>query len=81
MATSAHRNDTETRISHNPIGWHLPALSPDTQDCTTNHTGERNDGPPCTGVAVWKVVEFHDLSATLSFWCDTDLPADHRDAA
>lgn len=75
MNTTPH--DTETHVHHNPAGWILQALSPDPQACTTNHAPEPT---PCTGPAVWKVIELHDLGATLSFWCDTHLPAQHQPA-
>lgn len=68
----------EVRVFHRPTGWTLPALSPDTQDCTANYTP---DGTPCTHTAVWKLVDLHDLHATLSFWCDNDLPAEYRHLA
>lgn len=71
-----------THVHHNPAGWTLAFLSPDPQSCTTNHTP---DGAPCADTAVWKVVEHHDHDngpgLTLSFWCDTHLPDEHRPAA
>jgi len=73
MTTTPH--DTNTHTHHNPNGWTLPALSPHPQECTTNHQPQPT---PCTAPAVWKIVELRGLSATLSFWCDTHLPAEHR---
>lgn len=77
-ALQQHTDATKTRVHHNPNGWTLAALSPDPQECTTNH----QPGPDtCPDPAVWKVVELHDHGATLSFWCDTHLPAQHQPAA
>ncbi|KOG21775.1 hypothetical protein [Streptomyces viridochromogenes] len=71
----------EIRVFHRPDGWTIPHLEPHPQDCTTNHTGQRDGQPPCTATAVWKVVELYDLHATFSFWCDNDLPTEYRPAA
>jgi hypothetical protein len=68
----------EIRVFHRPAGWTLPYLEPGPQPCTTNHAP---DGTSCTNTAVWKVVELHDLHATLSFWCNTHLPDKHRQLA
>lgn len=84
MTTTTHRPDQdapEIRVAHRLTGWLLPYLSPDTQDCTTNHIPENEGRPPCTAAAVWKVVELYDMHATVSFWCDTHLPAEHRPPA
>lgn len=77
MTTIQPDTDPEIRVFHQSAGWTLPYLEPGPQTCTTNHTGQ----PPCTDTAVWKVGELHDLSATVSFWCDTHLPAQHRPTA
>lgn len=72
-------NAPDVRIRHNPGGWTLPALSPNPQTCTTNHAPEYATQPPCTDTAAWRVTEIHeDLNLTLSFWCDTHLPTEHR---
>lgn len=74
---TTNQDDTDTRIHHNPAGWTLPTLDPNPQPCTTNHIPEPT---PCAAPAVWKVVEHHDRGATLSFWCDSHLPAEHQPA-
>jgi hypothetical protein len=72
----------QTRIHHHPAGWTFPFLSPDPQNCTTNHIPDNADQPPCTATATWKVVEIHEgLALTLSFWCDGHLPDEHRHLA
>lgn len=79
--TATHHLDQEApeiRVAHRPAGWLLPYLSPDVQDCTSNFHRQQDGREPCTAVAVWKVVELYDLHATVGFWCDTDLPAEHR---
>jgi hypothetical protein len=30
---------------------------------------------------VWKVVEDHGMHLSIGFWCDADLPAEHRQTA
>jgi hypothetical protein len=81
MTTTPDTEAPEIRVFHHPAGWTLPALSPDVQDCTTNHIPDRAGQLPCTALAVWRVVENHGMHLTLSFWCDNDLPAEHRPAA
>lgn len=84
-ALQRHADATKTRVLHQPAGWTIPTLAPGPQLCTTNHTPEHADLAPCTDTAVWKVVEHWDnggsFGLTLSFWCDTHLPAEHRPAA
>ncbi|WP_060888681.1 hypothetical protein [Streptomyces scabiei] len=75
---TADQDAPETRVFHSTNGWTLPYLEPGPQDCTTNHTPEHARLPLCTDTAVWKVVELYDLHATLSFWCDSHLPPEHR---
>lgn len=67
----------EVRVFHCEDGWTFPALSPDVQACTSNYVPEREGMPPCTATAVWKVVEMRGMGATISFWCDEDLPPEH----
>jgi hypothetical protein len=81
MTTTAHTDDPEIRVFHQPAGWTLPYLEPGPQTCTTNHTPDNEGQPPCTATAGWKVVELYDMHATVSFWCDTHLPAEHQPAA
>jgi hypothetical protein len=67
-------------VQRKDSGWTLPFLSPDVQECTTNHIPDY-DGPACTDTAVWKVARVHPgLRASIGFWCDTHLPAEHRPA-
>ena len=71
----------EVRVAHRPGGWVLPDYT-DLADCTTNFHRQQDGRPPCTDTAVWKVVEDHGMHLTIGFYCDTDLPAQHRkDAA
>jgi hypothetical protein len=74
------RHKPIVRVFHRSAGWVLPDYT-DLADCTTNHIPERAGMPPCTNTAVWKVVEDHGMHLTLSFWCDSDLPEEHRHLA
>ena len=65
------------RVHHRPTGWVLPDYT-DLADCTTNHHRQQDGRPPCTGTAVWKVVEDHGMHLTIGFWCDADLPEQHK---
>ena len=69
-------------IHHDARGWLLPDYS-DFAACTTNHFRQQDGRPPCTATAVWKVVQEHESAdgypmLSLGFYCDTDLPAEHR---
>lgn len=72
----------EVRVLHCAGGWTLRGeQAPET--CTSNFHREQDGRPACTEIAVWKVVEEHTSAdgfpmLTLSFWCDTDLPAEHQ---
>lgn len=68
----------EVRVFHRADGWTLPSLSPDVQTCTSNHDRQQAGEPLCSATAVWKVVELHGLVTTIGFWCDDDMPAEHR---
>lgn len=70
----------EVRVLHGADGWTVP-YEPDTQTCTINHVPEDEGRKSCAATAVWKVVEQRDFGLTLSFWCDADLPAEHRHLA
>ncbi|MEU3836113.1 hypothetical protein [Streptomyces microflavus] len=61
------------RTFHRARGWTLtePGAA---EHCTSNHDRELAGVPACPNLAVWKVVELHDVGATISFWCDEDLP-------
>ena len=64
------------RVFHRPAGWTM--VDPGPEPCTTNFHREQDGRPPCTQVAVWKVVEEHDFGLSIGFYCDADLPAEHR---
>lgn len=66
------------RVFHRGDGWTLPSLSPDVQDCTSNHFRQQDGRPVCAETAVWKVVQHHQTGLSLSFYCDSDLLARHR---
>lgn len=68
------------RVHHRPAGWVLPDFT-DLADCTTNFHRAQDGRPACTATAVWKVVEDHGLHLTIGFYCDADLPAEHREDA
>jgi len=68
------------RVFRRDAGWLLPDFT-DYADCTTNFHRQRDGRPACTGTAVWKVVEDHGMHLTIGFYCDADLPAEHRTAA
>ncbi|MEV4861490.1 hypothetical protein [Streptomyces ossamyceticus] len=70
----------EVHVRHRPDGWVLPDYT-DLADCTTNHRPANAGQPPCTGTAAWRVVEDHGMHLTISFWCDTHLPDEHRPLA
>lgn len=75
-------NETDTHVHHNPNGWTLPDYS-DLADCTTNHFRQQDGRPLCTDTPVWKVVREHQSAdgfpmLTIGFYCDTDLPTEHR---
>jgi hypothetical protein len=67
----------EVRVRHSAKGWVLPDFT-DLHQCTTNHQRQQDGRPPCTAAAVWKVVEDHGMHLTIGFYCDADLPAEHR---
>ncbi|MFD7705615.1 hypothetical protein [Streptomyces sp. NPDC059786] len=73
--------EPEVRVFRRDGGWTMQ--SPGPEPCTTNFHRQQDGRPPCTAPAVWKVVEEHtsaDGFPTLSigFYCDADLPAEHR---
>lgn len=69
----------ETRVLHRATGWTTPDYT-DLADCTTNHQRRQDGRPPCTDTAVWKVVEDRGMHLTIGFYCDADLPEQHRTA-
>ncbi|MET9445055.1 hypothetical protein [Streptomyces sp. NPDC006610] len=74
------RRKPTVRVFHRPTGWVLPDYT-DLADCTTNFHREQDGRLPCADTAVWKVVEDHGMHLKIGFYCDADLPAEHRRAA
>lgn len=68
------------RVFHSADGWALPDYT-DLADCTTNFHRQQDGRLPCTETAVWKVVEQRGLVMTIAWYCDGDLPAEHRHRA
>lgn len=64
------------RVRRRAEGWTLsgPAAEP----CTTNHFRQQDGRPACTAMAVWRVVEDYGMHLSVGFYCDGDLPAEHR---
>jgi len=75
----SRRRKPVVRVHRRDADWVLPDFT-DLADCTTNHIPDNEGQPPCTGTAVWKVVELYDMHATAGFWCDNHLPDEHRPA-
>jgi hypothetical protein len=65
------------RVRYHPTGWVMRDYT-DLESCTSNHFRAQDGRPACTTRAVWKVVEDHGMHLTLSFWCDADLPEQHK---
>lgn len=76
-STTAIEQDDGVKVFHRVDGWTVP-YEPGTQTCTINHVPESEGRRACTAKAVWKVVEQRGFGLTISFWCDDDLPAEHR---
>lgn len=70
----------EVRVFRQEAGWTVGG-SATPAECTTNHHRQQDGRPPCAATAVWKVVEDHGLHLTIGFYCDADLPAEHRQPA
>jgi len=66
----------EVRVFHRADGWVMG--QPDPEACTSNQFRQQDGRQPCTDVAVWKVVEDHGMHLSIGFYCDADLPAEHR---
>jgi hypothetical protein len=80
-ANGTDDDSPEVRVFHRADGWVLsPSLSPSQtpEACTTNHHRQQDGRPACTEAAVWKVVEDHGMHLTIGFYCDADLPDEHR---
>ncbi|WP_458089359.1 hypothetical protein [Streptomyces malaysiensis] len=65
------------RVFHRLSGWVMPDFT-DLEQCTTNYHRQQDGRPACTDIAVWKVVESRDMHLTIGFYCDTDLPDEHK---
>lgn len=76
----SRRRKPEIRVARREFGWVMPDFT-DLHQCTTNHFREQDGRPACTDVAVWKVVEDHGMHLTIGFYCDTDLPVEHKPAS
>ncbi|MFD9630119.1 hypothetical protein [Streptomyces violascens] len=68
----------EVRVFHRADGWTVQPPGP--EPCTTNFHRRQDGRPPCTEPAVWKVVELDGLVGSIGFYCDADLPAEHKQA-
>ncbi|MEV0183838.1 hypothetical protein AB0I54_31820 [Streptomyces sp. NPDC050625] len=68
------------RVFHRADGWTM-GDSPTPEACTTNYHRQQDGRPPCTDMAVWKVVESRGLVLSIGFYCEADLPAEHRHLA
>lgn len=66
------------RIGHRPSGWVMTGSEPEA--CTSSYQRARDGQPPCTGVAAWKVVHDYGMRLDIGFYCDGDLPEQHRPA-
>jgi hypothetical protein len=69
----------EVRVFHRAEGWLMGQPAPEA--CSSNYYREQDGRPACTATAVWKVVEERDFGLTIGFWCDDDMPAEHRHLA
>jgi len=70
-------DDSDVRVFHRAEGWTMGG-SQTPEACTSNHRREQAGTPACTQTAAWKVVELYGMGASISFWCDNDLPSEHR---
>ncbi|MFI2367270.1 hypothetical protein [Streptomyces sp. NPDC018833] len=70
----------DVRVFHRADGWTIGG-SPTAEACTSNHYRQQDGRPPCTDTAVWKVVKSRDFGLSIGFYCDSDLPTEHRHLA
>ena len=75
-----HDESPLVHARHRDEGWTM-GDDPSPQECTSNFFREQDGRPPCTATAVWKVVEDYGLHMSIGFYCDADLPAEHRNRA
>jgi hypothetical protein len=73
----SRRRKPVVRVFRRPAGWVLPDFT-DLADCTSNFHRQQDGRPACTAAAVWKVVEDHGMHLTIGFYCDPDLPEQHK---
>ncbi|MFK8850452.1 hypothetical protein [Streptomyces sp. Ac-502] len=66
----------EVRVFRRDTGWVMQPPGP--EPCTTNFHRAQDGRPACTDTAVWKVVKDRGMHLTIGFYCDTDLPDEHR---
>lgn len=69
----------QVRVFRRADGWTMAGPTP--EPCTSNFHREQDGRPACTATAVWKVVEDHGMRLDIGFYCDTDLPDEHRHPA
>jgi hypothetical protein len=69
--------EPSTRVFRRETGW---VMAGEPAECTTNYRREQEGRPACTATAVWKVVEDRGMHLTIGFYCDADLPDEHRPA-
>ena len=67
------------RTFRRDTGWIMTGSEP--EECTSNHHREQDGRPPCTDPAVWRVVEDCGMHLNIAFYCDADLPDEHRPSA
>jgi hypothetical protein len=67
----------EVRVRHRAGGWALPDYS-DLADCGTKYDRANEGRPLCTGTATWRIFTDSGTVQTFAFYCDNDLPAQHR---
>ncbi|MFL6096132.1 MAG: hypothetical protein ACJ71Y_11840 [Blastococcus sp.] len=71
----------QVRVFRRDAGWVMTGTT--SEPCTSNHHRAQDGRPACTAVAVWRVVEEHESAdgfpmLSIGFYCDTDLPEEHR---
>ncbi|MFE2360147.1 hypothetical protein [Streptomyces virginiae] len=79
-ANGTGEDDLKERVFYREDGW-IMGSSDAPEPCTSNHHRAQAGLSPCTDMAVWKVVEFHGLAASIGFYCDGDLPSEQRHLA
>lgn len=75
--TAKRRRKPVIRVYRSAKGWVMPDFT-DLHQCTSNHRRQLDGRPACTVIPAWKVVEDHGTHLTLGFYCDADLPDEHK---